>query len=206
MQKKDLILFEYGNNEILKFDYVKTFSYLLNCIAIKYGIINTLKMPKMKQTKIFIQKKCAEMFQIDITMKQFSFLLRPQKGRFPYTAIVIIETMYNLLKMDNDRYNINWKDDLTVYLKKSCTDGEGYEEFALGNIPQNITNRVDLFMETEFCDIVSCFVSSRDCFKDAFIDLTMLEHCSKGFPSRLFTEGDVPQIMYEYQGGRIYFR
>lgn len=184
---------------------------VIQCIAFKYGITTNcimggkeIRIPKMKQAKGFICKKCFDYFEVNISLNQINSLLRPQRGKFPYTTIIIIETIYNLLK--EERWGSDWKKELQAYLENRVDKELKYEEFLLGNIPQLISNKRDNFMESEYSVIFECFLSSRNEFYEIFEDISMESHCDNNFPSTYFKKEHIPQLIYEYQEERVYLK
>lgn len=185
---------------------------IIELIALKYNIIskNTIlgkvvNIPKMRQTKKFICRKCFEYFNINISQKQINCLLNPNKKEFPYTAIVIIETMYNLLKEEKDRWNDSWNKECLQYIENCLVDELKYEEFMLGELSEQISNKIDIFMNTIYEDIFLCFIDSRNSYKELFGEVTIKE-CIENFPIEQLTKKQIPQTMSAYQAGRVYLK
>lgn len=183
----------------------KNLEYAIQCVAYKYGItcnIGGIEIPKWKQTKAFICDKCLSYFDVKITYKQISYLLRPQKGKFPYTSIILIETIYNLLK-ENDG-NSKWKAEMRKYLISRKQDYKKYESFMLGNLSKDIAEKTDEFMNGPYFEIYRGFIDSRKKYLEKIMDITMIEHLDRDFPSEFFSKDDVPDSIYRYQKNRIY--
>lgn len=209
MNREEALLYKDNSKRYPLFYKNKSFSKILLCIAFKYGFAiecqcrgKMIRIPKTKQVKKFVQKKCFEYFNINISLKQLQYILKPRKKALPYTAIVIIETLYNLLK--EDRWDNKWKEELANYIKASHKCDMKYEEFLLGDIPEKIMEHADEFMERASFAAFACFSDSRSCFYDYFEDIKIMEHCNKNFPSNLFEKENIPESMYDYQGNIIY--
>ncbi|MCM1234438.1 MAG: hypothetical protein NC489_30420 [Ruminococcus flavefaciens] len=175
-------------------------SYKYNCIPYKFKDNNYYPVPRKKVKKL-IRKKCLEDFNIEVSYRQINALLKPQRGKFPYTAIIIIESIYNLLKEESD--NENWKKELETYLYSSSATNEKYEVFLLGDIPSRIINRIDEYMNSPFDVMVKCLAESRKKYMKKIENIPMIDHCKRNFPSDKFVKGDVPDSMHKYQN-RVY--
>lgn len=198
---------EYKEIKIPKFYVNKNLHFIIQCIAFKYNIttkISKFEMPKMKQTKKFIIDKCYVYFNVKVSQKQISFLLRPQKGKFPYTAIVILETVYNLLK-DNNGDN-RWKEKMIYYLSSRLQGDKNYEIYSLNKICIMLASHVDEIMESSYKTLYKCMIDSKDKFYEKFIDITMNEHLEQDFPSDYFKKQDIPKSIFSYQESNIYFK
>lgn len=190
--------------------YHKNLNNVISFVGIKYNIVSEynvlgekIKKANMKQTKKFICQKCFEYFKIKITFKQINYLLRPQKGKFPYTSIIIIETIYNLLESEWERYSLNWKEECIDYLDKKNLNNLKYEEFMLGSLPERISNKLDEFMDTKYREIFICFIDSRGIFQEIFGE-TSIRECLEKFPIKQLSDKQIPRTMYEHQSKIIY--
>ena len=121
----------------------KNLAKVLNIIAFKYDLTvkcqikgKQIRIPKLKQTKLFVCEKCLEYFGISISLKQINSLLRPSRGQFPYTTVIIMETIYNLLK--ENQWENEWKDELEKYIEIKAMEEVKFEEFLMDHIPQLI--------------------------------------------------------------------
>ncbi len=207
MRKNEMLL--YKGAKYSRLEKNENFSYvLLRCIAYKYNItytVNNLEIPKEGKTKEYIIKRCKEDFSISISKKQINALLHQGRGKFPYKSIIIIELIYNLLKEKQGRSG--WQAELIRYIEKSLQDNEKYERFLLKDIPEQISRRVDEFMESEYSDLFRCFIDSREAFYRKFSNISMEEHCKENFPSKFFDMGDIPKSVYNRQlEERVYMR
>ena len=195
----------YSGVKFFKFYENKNLSFAMECIAYKYGIttkIGNIEIPKNKKTKLFIIEKCFEYFLVRVSYKQIHYLLNPQKCKFPYTAIVFIETIYNLLKAEGK--NKKWKEEMGKYLTLKGQKQVKYERFLLGDISENISRHKDDFMDSPYSKIYKCFVDSREKYERKFYDIPMVQQWKEDFPSEFFIETDVPKSIYTYQAERIY--
>lgn len=206
MRRNDWI--RYKGVSFPKFYSNKNLAYAIACVAYKYGMTckrGNSVIPKMAKTKLFIVKECSRYFNnIEISLRQIDALLYPQKMRFPYTAIIIIETIYNLLKEDD--WEEDWKLGLKEYLTEHHIEDYKYEHFMLENISEIIAQKQDAFMESEYKEIYTGFIHSRELYYKKIDDITMLEHCMKNFPSKYFSETDIPKSIYSYQNQRVYMK
>lgn len=207
MQKKEFIMYTRKDNYPILYRN-RNFNEVLSCIAFKYGFVvecyNGIKIPKIKQAKKFIIEKCWEDLKVKISYKQIARLVKPQRMEVPYTSIVIIETIYNLLK--DSHWNDQWKLDFEKYLKNSMSGQEYYESFLLKDIPELIFLYRDEFMNSPYSQLFRCFADSRQKFNDSFENITMIEHWERNFPSSKFDKKDIPNSIYEYQMDRVYLR
>lgn len=192
--------------------YNKKLEKMIECIGFKYNITRKCvvagketKKVNMKQTPKLICQKCFDYFKIEITLKQIRYLLRPHKGKFPYTAIIIIETIYNLLENERNRYNATWNVECLRYLDRNFYNNLKYEEFMLGKIPERISNKKEEFIQSDYQQIFMCYIDSRELFQEVFLEKS-IEECMKNFPIRLLTEKNVPKTMYDYQASMRYIR
>lgn len=208
--KKQFVEYQNPDEKYSLIHQNKNLGFLLDCVAFKYGIVHygildgkKMKLPKRRQAKHFICQMCDEYFGIRISLKQIRSLLRPQSKKFPYTAIVIIETVYNLMK--EGRWDDSWVADLIEYLQKTHSSGIKYEEFLLKDLLEKLIKNVDILIGTSYEDIFVCLADSRKAYQQKFKDISMIEHCSGNFPSGFFNREDIPRTMYEYNGVRIYF-
>lgn len=190
----------------------KKLEKMIEFIGFKYNIISKCvvsgkksKKVNMKQTKKFICKKCFDYFKIEIKLKQIRYLLCPNKAKFPYTAIIIIETIYNLLENERNRYDIQWNKDCLEYLDRNFYSNLKYEDFMLGDIPEGISNAKEKFMKSDYQEIFMCYMDSRELFQEAFGE-TSIEECMKNFPIIFLTEKNIPKTMYDYKAARIYLK
>lgn len=195
-----------------KLSYHKNLKKIISFVGMKYNIVSEhivlgekIKKANMKQTKKFICQKCFEYFKIKITFKQINYLLRPHKGKFPYTSIIIIETIYNMLKEENDRYIFDWNKECRNYLDKKMINDLIYEEFMLGSLPERLSNNIDNFMNTIYADIFRCFIDSREIFQEMFGE-TSVRECLEYFPIMMLSEEQIPETMSTYQEQRIYLK
>lgn len=209
MKHEEVLLYKENNKRYPLFCKNKNFAKILLCIAFKYGLViecqcrgKKIRIPKTKQVKKFVQRKCFEYFNINISLKQLQYILKPRKKALPYTAIVIIETLYNLLK--EDRWDNKWKEELVDYIKTSHKSEMKYEKFLLGNIPEKLMEHIDEFMKRTPSAAFICFSDSRSYFYDYFEDIEIMEQCNKNFPSSLFEKEHIPESMYNYQGNIVY--
>ncbi len=189
----------------------RNFEEVLTCIAFKFDITfnctigtKVIKKPKFKQTKIFICKKCFDYFKVKISLKQIGFLLKPQKGKFPYTSILIIQTIYNLLKEDVE--DLEWKIKLDCYLKNLKDEKCKYERFLLEDISEKIVCHKDEYMLTEYSHIVEYFIATRESFYMEFDDFPMIEHSNKNFPCSKFLYNNILDRICVYEGERTYIK
>lgn len=205
-------------NDVLRYKistyvpYNKKLEKMIEFIGFKYNITNKcmvsgkeLKKVNMKQTKKLICQKCFDYFKIEIKLKQIRYLLHPNKGKFPYTAIIIIETIYNLLENERNRYDTTWNEDCLKYLDRNFYNNLKYEEFMLGEIPERISNKKEEFMQSDYQQIFMCFTDSRELFQEVFGEKS-IEECMQNFPIRFLTEKNVPKTMYAYEASRIYIK
>lgn len=186
----------------------KNLAYAIACVAYKYGMTCKLgreEIPKMRQAKLFIKTKCTEYFEgVEITLNQIDSLLYPQKMRFPYTAIIIIETIYNLLKEKD--WDKTWKGGLKEYLITNKAEDSKYEHFMFGELLEGIIVKKDEYMTSEYSEIYKCFTDSRELYYNKINDTSMREHCEKNFPSEEFSKKDIPESMLIYQDQRVYMK
>lgn len=185
---------------------------IIEFVGLKYNISRECvvlgekcRRVNLRQTKKFICEKCFEYFKVEITLKQISYLLRPQKGKFPYTSIIIIETIYNLLESDKDRYNVSWNEECLNYLKKNFYGELPYEEFMLGCLPEHIKNKKEEFMNSEYRKMFNCYIDSRGIFQEIFGE-TSIEECIDQFPIKPLAEQQIPKTMYAYQASIRYIK
>lgn len=195
-----------------KLSYQKNLKKIIYFIGIKYNIVSEYiilgekaKRTNMKRTKKFICQKCFEYFKIKITFKQINYLLRPYKGKFPYTSIIIIETIYNMLKEENDRYFSDWNEECRSYLDKKMLNDLIYEKFMLGSLPEYFSNNIDDYMHTVYADIFKCFSDSREIFLEMFGE-TSVRECLENFPIQMLSEKQIPKTMSTYQEQMIYLK
>lgn len=182
----------------------------LKIIAFKKGITSDCgsgeakyKIPNMAQAKKIVRERCTKDFDLDISIKQINCLLRPRKRKYPYTAIVIIATIYNLLMEDIN--NSEWKEEYLKYLETTATGGDYYEEFMLGNMPKLIIAKRDDFELSKAKAIFDCFVASREQIV-SMLDQVTIKQCLTEDVVRCISKENIPRIMYDYQSERIYFR
>lgn len=206
MRRNDWI--RYRGVAFPKFYSNKNLAYVIACIAYKYGMTcrrGDSVIPKMAKAKLFIVSECSRYFKdTKISLRQIDALLYPQKMRFPYTAIVIIETIYNLLKEDD--WDEEWKSGLYEYLTNHQKEDCRYEKFMLGDISEIIAQKKEAFMKSEYKDIYTGFIHSRELYFKKIDDVSMSEHCVKNFPSNYFSEEDIPKSIYDYQNQRVYMK
>lgn len=195
----------YTRRDINKLYFEKNLRCLIECIAYKYGIVCGLNnKPKIRATKRFIQNKCQEYFKVDISLKQINYLLRPQKGYFPYTSIIIIETIYNLLK--EERWSEEWEERLRRYIVSTMQCDCQYEEFVLGDLSRKIIDKAEDFMKNDYREIFVCFVECRERYLMAINNISIYEHYTQKFPSGYFTRDNIPQVVYTHQTERKYIK
>lgn len=207
MKNSDFIFIDgIENNPVWNNNLAET----LKIIAFKKGTTSDCgsgeaqyKIPNMGQAKKIVRDKCYEDFGLNISIKQINCLLRPRKRKYPYTAIVIIATIYNLLKENTD--NTKWKEDYLKYLETTATDSDFYEKFMLGNMPDLIIAKRDDFELSKVKDIFECFVTSREQIM-SILDEVTIKQCLTENVVRCITKENIPRIMYDYQSKRIYFK
>lgn len=193
-------------------DYSKNLDKMIECIAIKYAISSErlclgeeVRTPNMRQAKKFICKKCFEYFKVSITTKQINRLLNPRRKKFPYTAIVIIETVYNLLGDDRDRWVNGWREECSQYICRPSFEDMNYEEFMLGRLPEYLSNHQNEYMSSHYSEIFDCFIRSRTAYGKKLGEIPVSE-CLKNFSVEHLTEEQIPQFMYAYQGKQVYLK
>lgn len=195
-----------------KMYYQNNLKKIIEFVGIKYNIAREyivlgekIKRANLKQTKKFICEKCFEYFKIKITLKQIDCLLQPWKGKFPYTSIIIIETIYNLLESEWERYALTWREECIDYLEKRKLNDLKYEEFLMGSLPERISNKLDEFMDTKYREIFICLIDSRVLFQEMFGE-TSIRECLEKFPIKQLSDKQIPRTMYNYQSEIIYLK
>lgn len=187
---------------------------LMWCIGVKYGyIIVQEKKPEIplklthnvKKIREEICYKAWRDFKVPISFKQINCLLYLKGDRMPFTAIIILMTIYNLLK-ENGGIDKNVKNALRKYLAETCTEATKYEKFVCRDYLQLLCERRNHFMNTKYREIYSILMHTREKTYDVFQNLIMLELVKNNFQSRLFTKEDIPDSCYQYCGERRYVK
>lgn len=198
---------------------------IVSILAYKYGKVKAYKFIEKENKKItfyylemkgvrrLIQEECMRNFHFDVSKKQIKALFSPKKGKrrmkFPYTAMIIIEAIYNLLKQDDGIINPDWKKVLYFELTNSKRGELNYEKFCIGELIENIVSvdTKEKIGDLPYKKIYQLYITSRNQFyKKAKPDWTMKYHIEANFPWNKFGFKDIPESMRGYAERHIYIR
>ena len=201
----NLDFFEFTTLATTKNDFLQD---IIDVIALKFDnyFINGQKKrkPLRRKTMELIVYRAQRELGVYISLKQIKCLINPRK-KYPYTAILIIETIYNMLK--DPSCGDGWKKDLEMVLRKYRYETINYEKCMLGDLPQTFINHTLEFEGTKYEHIFREFVASRDyLYNRKEMNYTMDWHIEKNFEMDYFCQTDIPDIIKNDMDGRVYIR
>lgn len=95
----------------------KDLKRILQCIGQERDMITSDGSVKYSQIKKLICETCKKDLNVEVTTKQISSLLK-LKNKFPYKAIAILMTCFNLLKRQDDFCHGPELENLLEYIKQ----------------------------------------------------------------------------------------
>lgn len=155
----------------------KDLKRILQCIGEKHGMITSDGSVKYSQIKKLICKTCKEDLNVEVTTKQISRLLK-LKNKFPYKAIAILMTCYNLLKRQDGFSNEPELENLLEYIKQINGSKLLYQELCLKReVPQQIYRYHEYAKDPRYSEIYELYVGSYETMNEKLGDKSFFNIC-----------------------------